>query len=271
MKMSDLDSVPTSSKATAMHSHDRTLLANLGFSDPDKKNPEHDRICQYLVTDESIGKLKAWISNLIPPKKVGSYKSESSAWDVTRSDDIVCSYVPEYHLTKGDGQYKTSIGFIDISLEFTRKYAIRQTSKVVWGESRYMSKRNFVSSKIPNAVFKDSGDGWGNAVTPDEWVPVKDGEDVRQDIGYRIFVEVKVAKIGIGDIIRQMKLYETYFPVSNKFDFLPNALLIAPWDLDDNENKVVRDSGFAFMKVGDGYKKWRDETSVSTSKPILEL
>jgi hypothetical protein len=30
------------------HSFDTTLLARLGFADPDRKKPEHDLACQYL-------------------------------------------------------------------------------------------------------------------------------------------------------------------------------------------------------------------------------
>ncbi len=40
-----------------MHSHDRTLLARLGFSDPDKKEPLHDLACAYLAEDTQARKL----------------------------------------------------------------------------------------------------------------------------------------------------------------------------------------------------------------------
>ena len=30
------------------HAHDRTLLASLGFADPDKKDQMHDLACEYL-------------------------------------------------------------------------------------------------------------------------------------------------------------------------------------------------------------------------------
>lgn len=40
-----------------MHSHDRTLLARLGFADPDKKDPRHDYACQYLALPENAERL----------------------------------------------------------------------------------------------------------------------------------------------------------------------------------------------------------------------
>jgi hypothetical protein len=35
-----------------MHSFDRTLLAKLGFSDPDSRDRMHDLGCQYLAQPE---------------------------------------------------------------------------------------------------------------------------------------------------------------------------------------------------------------------------
>ena len=31
------------------HTHDRTLLAQLGFADPDKNDAMHDLVCEYLA------------------------------------------------------------------------------------------------------------------------------------------------------------------------------------------------------------------------------
>lgn len=35
------------------HAHDRTLLAKLGFADPDKKDARHDLACRYTALPES--------------------------------------------------------------------------------------------------------------------------------------------------------------------------------------------------------------------------
>lgn len=40
-----------------MHSHNRTLIAKLGFADADKKLPKHDIACQYLGEPEQMMKL----------------------------------------------------------------------------------------------------------------------------------------------------------------------------------------------------------------------
>lgn len=40
-----------------MHSKDRTLLASLGFADPDKGNRLHYLACRYLTEPEQIARL----------------------------------------------------------------------------------------------------------------------------------------------------------------------------------------------------------------------
>ncbi len=37
------------------HAHDRTLLARLGFDDPDKSEARHDSACFYLAAPEHDG------------------------------------------------------------------------------------------------------------------------------------------------------------------------------------------------------------------------
>jgi hypothetical protein len=50
-----------------MHTHDRTLIASLGFNDPDKKNVLHDLACAYLTQTEVI-------RSIIPPPKTTRFK-----------------------------------------------------------------------------------------------------------------------------------------------------------------------------------------------------
>ena len=40
-----------------MHSHERTMLAKLGFADPDRREQRHDVACQYLATPDAIRRL----------------------------------------------------------------------------------------------------------------------------------------------------------------------------------------------------------------------
>lgn len=104
-----------------MHSHDRTLLARLGFADSDKTNPEHDRACRYLSLPENREAL--FRVARVPMKGealeyVGNDDAEEPtavAWEA--ETDAVC----EFAISKGAGQYKTTIGFADVVLRAQRR------------------------------------------------------------------------------------------------------------------------------------------------------
>lgn len=108
----DVFEAANSQRKFPMHSHDRTLLASLGFADPDKGNPEHDTICRYLTRPETVGKISDWLFGYVgAPLDVG-------AKSVVRVVQPVPKAMSEYHLAKGSGEYKSTVGFIDILYEF---------------------------------------------------------------------------------------------------------------------------------------------------------
>lgn len=84
--------------ATGMHAKDRTLLAGLGFTDPDKKNPLHDLACQYLASEERSTKILGLTTAGV---------RDRAAW-------VLDGTSLEEHITKGEGQYRTTIGFADL-------------------------------------------------------------------------------------------------------------------------------------------------------------
>jgi hypothetical protein len=74
------------------HAHDRTMLANLGFADPDKQEPLHDLACRYLMEPEQSGAI---------------------LMSLGINSDVLYKY-QEYTISKGEGQYRTTIGFMDV-------------------------------------------------------------------------------------------------------------------------------------------------------------
>ncbi len=89
-----------------MHSHDRTLIAKLGFADPDKKDPRHDLACQFLALPENAAKLAALFRGrpaVYHPDLIAKYGDP---------------YVPrvEVPIFKGEGQYRVTVGFIDVRI-----------------------------------------------------------------------------------------------------------------------------------------------------------
>jgi hypothetical protein len=68
------------------------MLAALGFADKDKKNARHDWAIQFLMDP----------ANFFAPGAVLMSKPV---------------FHPEWHLTKGEGQYQTTVGFIDLLVD----------------------------------------------------------------------------------------------------------------------------------------------------------
>jgi hypothetical protein len=98
----------------AMHSHDRTLLAKLGFADPDKKDPRHDRACQYLALPENARRLAAMVQADTRGREVSERdRRGKGVWSVCWRPIL------EHAVTKGKGQYMSTIGFVDLLLEVT--------------------------------------------------------------------------------------------------------------------------------------------------------
>lgn len=83
------------------HAHDRTLLASLSFGDPDKKDPLHDLGCQYISQPSVCNAMN------IALQEGGKLEFDESRCPVL-----------EAPITKGEGKYKTMIGFIDVTLPF---------------------------------------------------------------------------------------------------------------------------------------------------------
>lgn len=83
-----------------MRSADRTLLSSLGFDDRDKSNHLHDWACQYVAIPDITFK----VAGLVFPDR----------------EFVICEPGFEKLMTKGEGQYATTIGFADVCflLEF---------------------------------------------------------------------------------------------------------------------------------------------------------
>lgn len=211
----------------AMHAHDRTMLAGLGFADPDKKNPQHDLACLYLTQQNTIKAVLNWLLESYPDPKCEITGKSGGARN-------------EYHLTKGEGKYATTVGFIDVLFRFSTEYRYLETTKHVGYE--YDGSQKYAPCEPYWAASQSS---------------------------WSMIAEVKISKVGIGDILRQLNLYVSYFDNYSLSSYYPKALLIAPWDLTAPEAEALKSSGFGFLKLGKPFQDW--QASVAASKSAMEL
>jgi hypothetical protein len=113
---------------------DQTLLARMGFSDPDKANPEHDLACRFLCEPE-VG---AKVLGLAAPSAQHARDRERElgrVWFMTRLGAVTFEGGNvEVPILKGEGQYRQYVGFID-TLIHGRCASERKGNDDVWGPS----------------------------------------------------------------------------------------------------------------------------------------
>jgi hypothetical protein len=197
-----------------MHAHQRTLLASLGFNDADKGDPRHDLACQYLTTPENLAK----IVRMADERKANNVRSRQ-----------------EYMLSKGDGQYKTTIGFIDVAAWF---FCIGDQSKDYKGQPQFDNH----------------------------------GKPFYDHHHYGIGLEVKIQPVGVGTILRQINLYKGYPPVPprDKFThwFVATAFPVSSADI-----VVLKNEGILHIFLGDKFNDFVEQSGAPGAIPadMIEL
>lgn len=155
-----------------MHSHDRTLLASLGFADPDKKDRQHDGACRYMALPESFDKM-------------------INTFMIARLDkaDIREMHLTEHHIdhhiVKGEGKYAATVGFADVYLTGT---GVQDSTWTPMG-----------GVQLCDSACRVGCEGGKLHLST---CPAK----------MNALVEVKIGRVSAGDLIRQLGLYRAYLP-----------------------------------------------------------
>lgn len=167
------------------HAHDKTYIASLGFSDPDKKDPRHDLACRYLARPE--------VYQLIL-KRFKNYNDK----------EIILKTSFEVPLIKGFGDYRTIIGFLDLEL-------------------------------LSN--------------------------------NFKLIIEVKIQKINVSDILRQINFYAEFIPYG-----VPRYIVATIFPLSKDEIDFLRDSGIMHVFLGSKFDNYViEQNNIKPSEKMFEL
>lgn len=192
-----------------MRAYDRTLASELGFADPDKKEPKHDLACQYLAT-RGVDLVR-----VVNPIPVG-YRDEftNGKCSVERWLRTLAEF--ESPIVKGDGKYRTVVGFLDLVLEGVALVTERDRDRV------------FEMSVI-------------------------------------LAAEVKIKKVPVGDILRQISLYR-------EFGHADAWVLATAYPISPLDTQSLRSSGIRHVFLGDKFEEWiAEQQSVSDFVPDVEI
>jgi hypothetical protein len=193
-----------------MHAHERTLLARLGFADPDRRDPLHDIACRYLATPDVSMRI-AKLLNLEYSNRPQCFRTEAGYEMKCESGRFVKEVrtACEYEIDKGVGQYRTTVGFIDVFLRIELEEAYTNVQK----------RRHYYQSRPADTT----------------WEPSKDFVERDSEIAA---IEVKSSDVPVSDVIRQINLYRSYSNIrrwilattyqlnQSQFDCLANARIL---------------------------------------------
>lgn len=191
-----------------MHAHERTLLARLGFNDPDRRDPLHDIACRYFATPEVSLRI-AKLFGLEFSQQMQRFKTEPG-YEIKCTTSATIKTVHskcEHEIHKGVGQYRTTVGFLDVFLQIELEESYTNVQK--------------------RCYYFQSSDG--------PWEP--QGDFVESNMRWAA-IEVKSTDVPVSDLIRQINLYRSYseikrwvlattYPLTqSQFDFLANARIL---------------------------------------------
>lgn len=280
-----------------MRSQDRTMLASMGFADPDKGDERHDLACRYLALPENHERLAR--SLIEPAWKRLSGPGSDKTW-VDGRGHVEFSFVRsfgsfrivrpsiEHVLSKGEGQYRTTVGFLDVTLPFkfdeTREGSYRrvveeQSARVtiehsIWCDL-FPSESPNAFTFVPVPVDKLSSVVDPSVLTRSRGRPARvlfkgspgsnDGDGVLVSIPQyredtvprtechehhcRIVVEVKTGRVGAGAVLRQIKLYRQFYEA----DFW---VLATPYQLLPDDVATLHAEGIKHIRLGPKFDAW---------------
>lgn len=208
------------------HSHDRTLLASLGFADPDKREPLHDLACEYLAEPIQSERL----TRLASPRAAAA-------------GEVRTKSVLEAVISKGEGQYKTTIGFLDLRIDW---------------EAGASNGSIFVEVKInPISV--------GDVLRQIRLYRSHIGEQLKlEPIDAETF-KARVAALGASkeDGHEKAKAAPLRIPAGTSW------ILATAFDLDSGQVDMIRQADIVPVRLGDGFTKWFEERQ-QRPEPKLE-
>jgi len=213
------------------------MLARFGFADPDKREPLHDLACQYLASADTVARLVQVLGVEHGPVTTrNSFDNSERAAMVSRQ--VVGHRVNvESEIAKGEGRYRTTIGFADVLLELDLRV-----------EDTHVTERR-----------KDRYDSQGHA----RWSAWRAMEDSAHHPSLTYGIEVKIKQVTLGDLIRQVKLYRSYSRVKH-------WIAVTAYPLTASETECLRNEGIVHMRLGpafDGYVDAQSQIAAAVESP----
>ena len=212
------------------HAYESTQVKRLGFDDEDRKTSRHDLACQYLSDPK---KAVAPIASMIRSQIDTIFSRWNDSQSIAHCPSLFAKKAKTEHcLTKGDGKYLTTIGFLDVLFRLNAVMNIYDRNKV-----------------------NPSNETWPDPVNS-------------ETISIALAIEVKASKSSISEAIRQIELYRQFYPeqpVEHCF-----WLLVTLFPITESERSLLHNANIWHAQLGDDFEDFCLSKS-ATEKVVSQL
>ena len=206
-----------------MHTHDRTMLARLGFSDPDKREPIHDLACRYLAEPDTVARLIHLLGIEHGPVPNHADYGDTECTAMIAQQVIGHRATFEWEIAKGYEQYRTTIGFADLMLE--------------------------IDLRVDHTLVKERRKDRYDRHRKPQWSNWRDKADDFRHLCRTYGIEVKIKPVPLGDLIRQIKLYRSY---SGRNPWIA----VTAYPLTPSEIGCLRNEDILHMRLGTTFDEY---------------
>jgi hypothetical protein len=282
-----------------MRSSDQTKLSAFGFSDPDKKDLDHELACIYLAQEEIARKLVA-IAHPDYERATESCRQASEKAKKALGSNVH-AVITKYLLDQANHEEekdKRSGGetwsqWDDRGKKMRGEFTEFVKAAGFFGRTVYVPTEECeivdrVRAKTEVHIQKGSGQyatsiGWADVLVKatigygckglalevqDGCVSVRGrGEDVSAQFKagfyrpvYCLGIEVKIGKVPVSDAMRQISFYRSYM------DSDTGWMLVAPWDITESERDALTRSNVFFVKLGAKFEEFKRNQSGKIAK-----
>lgn len=225
------------------HAYKKTLLAQLGFADADKQNPRHDLAVEYLALPHNSKRVIQGLHDDVTWELASTAKQaighpdeppHAYSWE-TRQLSGLKTPERECPLTKGEGQYRATVGFLDLLLRY-------ELIELVCSQDTKPGAR--VSQRALH---------------------------IGQSTQRAVVIEVKAQPLPTGDLLRQMKLYREYAETLRVADV--RWVVAGCFKFSETQAEALRQERITPISLGALFDEWaeRQRTDRTTAKNVDEF
>jgi hypothetical protein len=146
-------------------------------------------------------------------------------------------------LSKGHGQYKTTVGFLDARFSFRSSMRLQGERRTI--PTRYQPDWEQVRRAL------DRGELWEQSVNP------KQGSWDFDTVVGNVAMEIKISPVSVSEALRQIHLYREYMPFEHSW------VLVTRFPMNSGEREVLRRHDIAHLRLGDQFTAWMEQQRAS--------